>query len=133
MYNIIIIIIIILIYKFTGHCRERCCCCRPKTNTSACWPGPVSRLHTDKGRVTYRGATHTTPQTLDGPTEIDEITRQVWLSLTMFNMCTLSVASLVCLEQVYLIARIAKYDLWLDQSGNHARLAVVGRPDAESI
>lgn len=20
-----------------------------KTNTSACWPGPVSRLHTDKG------------------------------------------------------------------------------------
>ena len=53
----------------------------------------MSRLHTDKGRVTYRGATHTTPQTLDGPTEIDEITRQVWLSLTMFNMCTLSVAA----------------------------------------
>ena len=45
-----------------------------KTNTSACWPGPVSRLHTDKGRVTYQGATNTTPQTLDGPTAIDMIT-----------------------------------------------------------
>ena len=33
-----------------------------KTNTSACWPGPVSRLHTDKGRVTYQGAANTTAQ-----------------------------------------------------------------------
>ena len=31
------------------------------------------------------------------------------------------------MDKFYRIARLAKYYLWLDQSGNHARLAVVGR------